>query len=209
MNKKFIKLGIIFILAFIFVYILATKFIFKTKKVQPVPSLPPNISQNVPVNPSANNKPLPSDQTSNQPTVQQASSNHSNNNAASNTLNPFVYLKNSKSTVPQSEIFAGANRPVTQLPEIPAVSSNIPPVGSVPVPEIPEFNGGNPNSPSNARSAQIAVKGVFIGSDGKNTAVMSDGSIVSEGDNYQDGRIAYIGGDGIHFDDGKHLKYGE
>ena len=39
-------------------------------------------------------------------------------------------------------------------------------------------------------------------------AIMSDGSVVYEGETYQDGRIAYIGGDGITFDDGSSLKYG-
>ena len=38
---------------------------------------------------------------------------------------------------------------------------------------------------------------------------MSDGSVVSAGESYQDGRIAYIGGDGIHFDDGSSIKYGD
>ena len=57
-------------------------------------------------------------------------------------------------------------------------------------------------------SQQASVQGVITGEDGENMAIMSDGSVVSEGETYQDGRIAYIGGDGITFDDGSSLKYG-
>ncbi len=49
----------------------------------------------------------------------------------------------------------------------------------------------------------------IIETDGKTMAVMSDGTVVSSGDTYNDGRIAYIGGDGIHFDNGKTMRFEE
>ena len=38
-------------------------------------------------------------------------------------------------------------------------------------------------------------------------AIMSDGKVVSAGDNYNGNRIAYIGGDGIKFDNGHSIGY--
>jgi len=49
----------------------------------------------------------------------------------------------------------------------------------------------------------------MTGGDGNGMAILSDGTVLSAGDTYNDGRIAYIGGDGIHFDDGSTMKYGE
>lgn len=38
-------------------------------------------------------------------------------------------------------------------------------------------------------------------------AIMSDGTVVSEGEYYNDNRISWIGGDGIHFENGESIKY--
>ena len=46
-----------------------------------------------------------------------------------------------------------------------------------------------------------------MGDNGSNIAIMSDGKVVSEGDVYRDNRIAYIGGDGITFDNGTKVRY--
>lgn len=88
------------------------------------------------------------------------------------------------------------------LPAIPnyQVSPKIP---SIPIPGLPP----DILLPSNPKVAGVGVQGVFVGEDGKNMAILNNGTIVSEGDNYQDGRIAYIGGDGIRFEDGKTIKY--
>lgn len=90
--------------------------------------------------------------------------------------------------------------------------------GNLPRPNIPAFTLPNlpqnsalpaiPSTPAKSQS-QASVQGVFTGDDGNNMAIMSDGSVVSAGESYQDGRIAYIGGDGIHFDDGSSIKYGD
>ena len=47
----------------------------------------------------------------------------------------------------------------------------------------------------------------MTGEDGTNIAILSDGTVVGEGETYHDGRIAYIGGDGIQFDNGDKLEY--
>lgn len=57
------------------------------------------------------------------------------------------------------------------------------------------------------QTAQAQIQGISINKDGEGMAIMSNGQILSEGDTYQDGRIAYIGGDGIRFSDGRFIKY--
>ena len=53
------------------------------------------------------------------------------------------------------------------------------------------------------------VRGIITANNGKNIAIMSDGEVLSEGEKYLDGRIAYIGGDGIEMDNGKKIKLKE
>lgn len=142
--------------------------------------------------------------------------------------NPFVdvqAVKKDGGTIP-------ANGPLPQIPAMQqsqhiqaSVSSSVPAIhGSAPLPSLPAIpQNPTPNVPAassmplppnapNAQtpkpSQQASVQGVVTGEDGENMAIMSDGSVVSEGETYQDGRIAYIGGDGITFDDGSSLKYG-
>lgn len=91
------------------------------------------------------------------------------------------------------------------------------PTGSIPLPKIPNMGAGMPavgsvamppvNLPGSSAAASTTVQGVLTSDDGKNMAIMSDGRVVSEGESFQDGRIAYIGGDGIHFEDGHTLGY--
>ena len=86
--------------------------------------------------------------------------------------------------------------------------------GSIPLPAIPNYNGRSSyqESPQSISAAlperqinqPVTVQGVGIGS---NIAILSDGRVVSEGDTYNDDRIAYIGGDGITFDNGEKLQY--
>lgn len=88
---------------------------------------------------------------------------------------------------------------------------------SIPLPAIPNYNGHssyqeNPQSISTALperqiSQPVTVQGVGTGDNGNNIAILSDGRVVSEGDTYNDDRIAYIGGDGITFDNGEKLQY--
>ncbi len=63
---------------------------------------------------------------------------------------------------------------------------------------------------NNATPAPPAtVQGVVVGEDGESVAIMSDGSVVSQGESFRDGRIAFIGGDGITFADGSTLQISE
>lgn len=86
---------------------------------------------------------------------------------------------------------------------------------NIPLPAIPHYNGHinyqeRPQSipaPAIKPEQPITVQGIGIGNSGNSIAILSDGRVVSEGDTYKDGRIAYIGGDGITFDNGKKLQY--
>jgi len=53
------------------------------------------------------------------------------------------------------------------------------------------------------------VQGIITADNGKNIAIMSNGEVLTEGERYLDGRIAYIGGDGIEMDNGKKIKMKE
>lgn len=94
------------------------------------------------------------------------------------------------------------------LPVIPGYQPR-PNVGSVPIPSMPPIPGsGYVGEPQVATAPQNAVKGVFTGNDGKNMAIMSDGKIIQEGDNYGGNRITAISGNGIQFDNGNNISYG-
>lgn len=109
-------------------------------------------------------------------------------------INPFVEIK-SLPKIDKPEIN-------TSLPAIPN-GVPAPSVGNIPIPAIP----ASPNEMSIPTPAKPAsVSGILKGPNG-NMAIMSDGKVVAEGDTYQDGRIAYIGGDGIEFDNGKKIDY--
>jgi hypothetical protein len=92
------------------------------------------------------------------------------------------------------------------LPQIPSAMPR-PNVGAVPLPAIP--GASNPGTaPSPQMQDTSSVKGVITSSNGSDSiAIMGDGKVVSEGDTYRDGRVAYIGGDGIKLDDGRTIAY--
>ena len=82
------------------------------------------------------------------------------------------------------------------IPSVPRPEISAPPPSSIPLPNGMQ-GGGNPAS----------VQGVITGSNPEdNVAIMGDGTVVSVGETYHDGRIAYIGGDGITFDNGQQIK---
>lgn len=138
-------------------------------------------------------------------------------------INPFIetsQLNNAASNsdgsknLPTIPAFPASSNPVTAAskPALPAIPGN----GNYPRPNIPSFKppsmapagSGSTNSSVPQQSA-ATVQGVMTGENGNSMAIMSDGAIVSAGETYNDGRIAYIGGDGIHFENGNILKYGE
>ena len=131
-------------------------------------------------------------------------------------VNPFV------------EIGAGATpaQVAANLPKVPGGS--VPAIsrysGNGSLPQIPSYNP-RPNIPSGVpmpasapgsasqvpapSSNQPTVQGVVTGEDGNNMAIMSDGSVLSAGESYKDGRVAYIGGDGIKFENGSSMKFNQ
>lgn len=122
---------------------------------------------------------------------------------AVNFPNPFIEMKNLNTKENKNQAPADNRMPV--IPSgfqgnisIPGKPINIPPMQQIP-----------PNTPQlpKAQSNNSKIQGITEGANGTNMAIMSDGSIVSEGDSFQDGRIAYIGGNGITFEDGHTLKY--
>ena len=137
------------------------------------------------------------------------------------TMNPFVEASNLASLgdgKPKEATTIGKAHSHINLPEVPTIQYNSPsymPRPSIPssLPSIPSVSVPAPASvprPADASSSggsQPTVAGVLTGEDGNNMAIMSDGRVVSAGDNYNGDRIAYIGGDGIQFDNGHSIGY--
>lgn len=123
------------------------------------------------------------------------------------SVNPFIEISN---LVKEKKEADKANNPTTtRTPApVPAITRNRSSAPrSVPLPAIPARNSNvSANAPQQTPSV-ATVQGVLTGEDGHNMAIMSDGKVVSEGDIYGDGRIAFIGGDGIQFDNGQTMKY--
>lgn len=90
-------------------------------------------------------------------------------------------------------------------PAIPATSRALPTIPAVPNPTIPEGMAMPSQAPQPAQAS--VVQGVVTSSDGQGSiAIMGDGTVVSVGETYKDGRIAFIGGDGITFEDGRKIQ---
>lgn len=127
-------------------------------------------------------------------------------------INPFIEMKEFDPSVQNISDMTSINSY-----EDHAVASRSRP-SNIPLPAIPNYNGRSyqerqQSAPAAAAPQQrqagqpVTVQGVGTGSNGSNIAILSDGRVVSEGDSYNDGRIAYIGGDGITFDNGEKLQY--
>lgn len=127
---------------------------------------------------------------------------------ASSQTNPFIELNQLKKTVNGVAPNTNVTRNNAPLPVIPAMSA-----GNIPLPAIPSMpslsNGIDLPSaePAKPQKQQASVQGVLTGNDGKNVAIMNDGTVLSAGDTYNDNRVAYIGGDGVEFDNGNTLQY--
>lgn len=126
------------------------------------------------------------------------------------SVNPFIELKEFDASQNNIADMAAAHNKETQgtIPAMPR-STNIP-LPAIPnhpmQAGIPQVSNPSSNQPT-ASSDRIAVQGIAMGENGSNIAIMSDGRVVSEGDVYRDNRIAYIGGDGITFDNGTKVRY--
>ena len=92
------------------------------------------------------------------------------------------------------------------LPQIP--KTQVVPSQQIKVPETRTIV-----NPMTMETKEVAtegnVQGVITTDNGKNIAIMSNGEVLSEGERYLDGRIAYIGGDGIEMDNGRKIKLKE
>lgn len=115
--------------------------------------------------------------------------------------NPFV----GKADLPPRESASPAQ---TAAPPIADNLGAALPQPSVPAPP-PLTAPTDPAIPRPANAAQgAAVQGVIIGNAGDNMAILSNGSLVQEGDEYMQSRIAAIGQDGIHLENGQKISYG-
>ena len=126
-------------------------------------------------------------------------------------INPFIELKEFDPTVQNISDMTNTNSY-----ENSSTTGTRPKPNNIPLPAIPNYNGhiNYQERPQSIPASAIAIKpeqptvqGIGIGNSGNNIAILSDGRVVSEGDTYNDGRIAYIGGDGITFDNGEKLQY--
>lgn len=121
----------------------------------------------------------------------------------------------------QNPFWAKDSEPAEPLPENQIAASAAPGGGSAPraaagLPVIPNHQPSarlpripSPDGKNQARQAAAApakIQGVFVG-ESSSMAIMSDGTVVSEGESFQDSRISWIGGDGIHLENGNTIRY--
>lgn len=165
-----------------------------------------------PKNPAAVTQQIAEDNQSTQTIPSEADANQKGNLLAQN---PFI--ESSKLAMMDMDnlptVMPSSYMPIRDIPSIPSASSYVPrpslpsslpsiPRVSTPTPSVPK-----PAAPAERQGSQPTVSGVLTGEDGNNMAIMSDGKVVSEGDSYNGNRIAYIGGDGIKFDNGHSIGY--
>ena len=92
--------------------------------------------------------------------------------------------------------------PVPVIPHMPRSNTQM----SMPIP--PQAQAALPQSPAKTRD-NASIQGIITSADGDNVAIMGDGTVVSAGESYNDNRISYIGGDGIHFANGSSIRFSE
>ncbi len=117
--------------------------------------------------------------------------------------NPFL-----EGLAPEADNDGTTKEEKSRSSEIPDSARALPSIPSVPYPVIPEGMAAMPGPAPEAPPANSnVVQGVITGSnESENLAIMGDGRVVSVGETFNDGRIAFIGGDGITFEDGSQIK---
>lgn len=91
--------------------------------------------------------------------------------------------------------------PVPVIPQMPRSNTQM----SMP---MPQAQAALPQSSAKTRD-NASIQGIITSADGDNMAIMGDGTVVSAGESYNDNRISYIGGDGIHFANGSSIRFSE
>lgn len=120
---------------------------------------------------------------------------------------PFIDLTTLRGGIAASSemelphIGSNGNRALPDIPR-PAVSPDLLPApGEIRTP---------PAGPAGAVTAPATVGGIIKGANGNSIAIMGDGTVLSEGDSYKgDRRVTFIGGDGLQFDNGDSISFGE
>lgn len=129
------------------------------------------------------------------------------------SVNPFIEISKGEIVASGDNIVTPAGNNITKAAYQEHTNRTFP---SIPKgyqrPNMPNINKpvAIPSSTSNIPKTAAAVSeisGIMTGDKGESIAIMSDGNIVMAGETYNDNRIAYIGGDGIHFKDGSSIEY--
>lgn len=121
--------------------------------------------------------------------------------------NPFIDLSllhtaeaSAASGLGLPTIYGSGNRALPEVPR-PVVSPDL-------LPSPGEIR--TPAAPVGAASAPPSMGGVIKKPNGESIAIMGDGTVLGEGDTYKgDRRVTFIGGDGITFDDGNTVPFGQ
>ena len=134
--------------------------------------------------------------------------------------NPFVEVNAEIISIPASAKQMDVPSSTTTIPLIGMGStpSSMPAIPSTPRPSVPTKTMKIPLTPTPSTSSaeeepaapvdKNSIQGVITSSNpSENVAIMGDGRVVSVGETFNDGRIAYIGGDGITFDNGTRLDF--
>ncbi|MBQ7179339.1 MAG: hypothetical protein IJS08_18120, partial [Victivallales bacterium] len=124
--------------------------------------------------------------------------------------NPFVDLASLRSMVSASTASARMDLPRVggsgnmALPDVPRPSVSpelLPSPGEIHTPPAPF---------GSTATAAPTVGGIIKGANGSSIAIMGDGTVLSEGDTYKgDRRVTFIGGEGLEFDNGDSIPFGE
>ena len=133
--------------------------------------------------------------------------------------NPFI--SNKEMSAKTAEKISNNSKPVAvtetkpttplTLPQIPKTQVVQSQPVKIPSSQIGERTIVNPMTMEEKKvpMSEGGVQGIITADNGKNIAIMSSGEVLTEGERYLDGRIAYIGGDGIEMDNGRKIKLKE
>lgn len=122
--------------------------------------------------------------------------------------NPFIAPEDFKAVLPNTaNDNENISRPVAianNLPAIPHTSLPVPSPSLPPVPSVPSIpkSDGYVQQKNNAE-----IMGISSDADGNTIAIMNNGDVVSAGETFSDGRIAWINDTGVGFENGEVIGY--